>query len=145
MSETVLFIGRKEALAAKAKLLESIGASELSAKCVELDPAALGRGWLGKLFSKRRLRFLVRDVGRDGAVVLLECPGDTSWTEWMVYAVEAGLKRVAVPARLVDEGQISTIRSGVEPYKKLDTLDDLKETLRGTLWQAQKLASVAQY
>ena len=27
-------------------------------------------------------------------------------------------------------------------YKKLDTLDDLKETLRGTLWQAQKLASV---
>ena len=60
----------------------------------------------------------------------------------MVYAVEDGLKRVAVPTRLVDEGKISTIRSGVEPYKKLDTLDDLKETLRGTLWQAQKLASV---
>ena len=76
------------------------------------------------------------------AIVLLECPGDTSWAEWMVCAVEDGLKRVAVPARLVDEGKISTIRSGVEPYKKLDTLDDLKETLRGTLWQAQKLASV---
>lgn len=142
MSETVLFIGRKEALAAKADLLKAVEASELSAKCVELDPAALGRGWLGKMFSRRKLRAIVRDFGRDGAIVLLECPGDTSWAEWMVCAVEDGLKRVAVPTRLVDEGKISTIRSGVEPYKKLDTLDDLKETLRGTLWQAQKLASV---
>ena len=136
----VLFIGRKEALDEKAKLRESAADSDLSVKCVELDPATLGRGWVAKMSAKRKLRSLACDIGLDGAVVLLECPGDTSWADWMVYAVANGLKRVAVPARLLDAGQISAVRSGVASYRKLDTLDDLKEIVRGTLWEAQKLA-----
>ena len=136
----VLFVGRKEALAEKAKLLEAAADSDLAVKCVELDPATLGHGWVAKMSAKRNLQSLVCDVGLDGAVVLLECSGDASWTEWMVYAVANGLKRVAVPARLLDAGQISAVRSGVASYRKLDTLDDLKEIVRGTLWETQKLA-----
>ena len=137
---SVVFVGRKEALAEKAKLLELAADSDLSVKCVELDPATLGRGWVAKMSAKRKLQSLACDIGLDGAVVLLECPGDTSWADWMVYAVANGLKRVAVPARLLDAGQISAVRSGVASYRKLDTLDDLKEIVRGTLWEAQKLA-----
>ena len=137
---SVLFVGRKEALAEKAKLLEAAADSDLAVKCVELDPATLGHGWVAKMSAKRKLQSLACDVGLDGAVVLLECPGDTSWADWMVYAVANGLKRIAVHARLLDEGQISAVRSGVASYRKLDTLDDLKEIVRGTLWEAQKLA-----
>ena len=137
---TVLFIGRKETLAEKSKLLESAADSDLSVKCVELDPATLGRGWVAKMSAKRKLQSLVCDIGLDGTVVLLECLGDTSWTEWMVYAVANGFKRVAVPARLLDEGKIPTVRSGVASYRKLDTLDDLKEIVHASLWEAQKLA-----
>lgn len=136
----VLFVGRKEALAEKVKLLELAVDSDISVKCVELDPATLGRGWVAKMSAKRKLRSLACDIGLDGAVVLLECPGDTSWADWMVYAVANGLKRVAVPARLLDAGQIPAVRSGVASYRKLDTLDDLKDIVRGTLWEAQKLA-----
>ena len=137
---TVLFVGRKEALAEKAKLLEAAADSDLVVKCVDLDPATLGHSWVAKMSAKRKLQSLVCDVGLDGAVVLLECSGDTSWADWMVYVVANGLKRVAVPARLLDAGQISAVRSGVASYRKLDTLDDLKEIVRGTLWEAQKLA-----
>ena len=137
---SVLFVGRKEALAEKAKLLEAAADSDLAVKCVELDPATLGHGWVAKMSAKRKLQSLACDVGLDGAVVLLECSGDTSWADWMVYAVANGLKRVAVPARLLDVGQIPAVRSGVASYRKLDTLDDLKEIVRGTLWEAQKLA-----
>ncbi|MGN0854409.1 MAG: hypothetical protein ACI4R9_02685 [Kiritimatiellia bacterium] len=136
----VLFIGRQEALAEKAKLRESAADSDLSIRCVELDPATLGHGWVARMSAKRELRSLVRDVGPNGAVVLLECPGDKAWAAWMVYVVEGGFKRVAVPARLLDAGQISAVRSGVASYGKLDTLDDLEEIVRGTLWEAQKLA-----
>ena len=137
---TVLFVGRKEALAEKAKLLEAAADSDLAVKCVDLDPATLGHSWVAKMSAKRKLQSLACDVGLDGAIVLLECSGDTSWADWMVYAVANGLKRVAVPARLLDVGQIPAVRSGVASYRKLDTLDDLKEIVRGTLWEAQKLA-----
>jgi len=136
----VLFIGRKEALAEKAKLLEFVVDSDLAVKCVELDPETLGHGWIAKMSAKKKLRSLAREVGLEGAVVLLECSGDTSWTEWMVYAVEDGFKRVAVPARLLDAGQISTVRSGIASYRKFDALDDLNEIVHATLWEAQKLA-----
>ena len=137
---TVIFVGRKEALAEKGNLLESAADSDIVVKCVELDPETLGHGWVAKMSAKRELQSLVNDVGFDGAIVLLECPGDTSWREWMVYAVANGLKRVAVPARLLDAGQISAVRSGVASYRNLDTLDDLKEIVHATLWEAQKLA-----
>ncbi len=84
-----------------------------------LDPATLGGGLFGRFRARRKLRRAAACAGADGLVLLVERPGDAAWRPWMAYAAGAGLRPVAVPARLKGVDNIAGVRSGVAVYGRL--------------------------
>lgn len=108
-----------------------------------LDPATLGGGLFGRFRARRKLRRAAACAGADGLVLLVERPGDAAWRPWMAYAAGAGLRPVAVPARLKGVDNIAGVRSGVAVYGRLATAADLDLACRAARAEAQRLASVA--
>ena len=110
-----------------------------------LDPATLGRGLFGRFRARRRLRHAAAGAGDDGLVLLVERAGDAAWEPWMAYAAGAGLRLIAVPARLKGVYNIAGIRSGVAVYDRLETAADLDLICRAARAEVQALASAARF
>ncbi len=145
MNEKIVFIGRQEALAECAAAVAAAQAAGYGVVTCALDPATLGRGLFGRFRARRRLRHAAAGAGDDGLVLLVERLGDAAWQPWMAYAAGAGLRRIAVPARLRGVDNIAGVRSGIAVYDRLATAADLDLICRAARAEVQALASAARF
>lgn len=145
MMKRVVMIGSRTALDARAAVCARAQADGHEVVRREIDPATLGAGRWGRFWARRRLRNAAACAGDDGLVLLVECPGETAWQPWMVYAAGAGLRLIAVPARLKGVDNLAGIRSGVAVYERLETAADLDLADRAARAEAQRLAVAARF
>ena len=141
----VVFIGRQEALADCAAAVAAAQAAGYEVVTCALDPATLGRGLFGRFRARRKLRLAAARAGEEGLVLLVERSGDAAWEPWMAYAAGAGLRRIAVPARLRGFGNIAGVRSGVAVYDRLETAADLDLICRAARAEVQALVSAVRF
>lgn len=145
MMKRVVMIGSRTALDAQAAVCARAQADGYEVVTWEIDPATLGAGRWGRFWARWRLRNAAACAGDDGLVLLVECPGETAWQPWMAYAAGAGLRLIAVPARLKGVDNLAGIRSGVAVYERLETAADLDLADRAARAEAQRLAVAARF
>lgn len=138
----VLFLGRREALSDCAAAVAAAKDAGFEVATRDIDPATLGRCLFGRFWARRRLRRAAADAGVEGVLFFVERPGDAAWQPWMAYAAGAGLRPIAVPARLKGVENVAGVRSGVAVYDSLKTAADVELACRAARAEAQALAAV---